>query len=372
MNEKERDTYNNNILIYNNHIKVYRCQYKTFKELKQIEYLKKNLDTALLIFDFKENIKINSGPIEYDDTFRNKQPITILGFILYYFDKSSDLVKKKNFNILSTILNHDANFVKESLKLLKNELNLFKNLQIFVDAGPHFKNGELFDFLFFQNNNLNITINFFEEKHGKLPCDSHFSLLSKSLNEITNKIQISNIETLIKEYENYFNNFNKNNPNKIYDIKFLELKKIIYCIKKKVTEIKDLKIYNSFKKVNEKIQGSILSSNSNYIELNFIRKTVVDERKIKKSINNSKTTIEYGPNVKTKNIKQIEILQKQDLNLLKSNQKSIEDEILYITKQLEFLTINLKRKFDYENVDIYDIKFKSNMLANLRKTYIPS
>ena len=79
-----------------------------------------------------------------------------------------------------------------------------------MDCGPHFKCGELIHYLLFNIENIKY-IHYFGEKHGKSPCDAHFSLLTRIYNDITNIKTIDSIDSLITSYNEHFNNFNKNN-----------------------------------------------------------------------------------------------------------------------------------------------------------------
>jgi hypothetical protein len=137
--------------------------------------------------DFKENITLNNFTIETGEIFYNSKQKTVLGMILY--SRVDGIIKKIHYNILSDLLNHDSLFVFNSVKKINNELlRRFKKNRFCMDHGPHFKRKEnLWNLLSYFKN---IELNFFCEKHGKSPCDSHFPIVSRWIKEITSSKHI--------------------------------------------------------------------------------------------------------------------------------------------------------------------------------------
>ena len=79
--------------------------------------------------------------------------------MILYFKKDGRVVKV-HYNILSDIINHDSLFVKNSiLKLKKESWFTFSEINIWMDAGPHFKSKEnLFNMISLFKK---VTLNFF-------------------------------------------------------------------------------------------------------------------------------------------------------------------------------------------------------------------
>ena len=156
--------------IYTTHKDYFKKQRSSFED--QIKNLK--IGEVIILFDFKENIKLGGGPREVSQVFYNKSQRTILGFCLIFKQKNEkkEETKVNYINFISEELTHDSFFVKKCFKKLfsfsffKN--NNFKKLHLWCDGGKHFKNR---DFLFFCLNecrNFNsIELNFFIPYHGK-------------------------------------------------------------------------------------------------------------------------------------------------------------------------------------------------------------
>ena len=111
--------------------------------------------------------------------------------------------------MVSSILNHDSKFVLESLKLVLNKkqqlIQQFSKLIIWTDGGPHFYSNESVATLLqtiptIYNNFTVVTWNRFAPYHGKSPCESHFSILSRWLVRISRHTKIDSTSTLIREW----------------------------------------------------------------------------------------------------------------------------------------------------------------------------
>jgi hypothetical protein len=89
--------------------------------------------------------------------------------------------------------------------IIDNEADILKSVEhihIWCDCGPHFRNKE---FLYYALRTLtkqySISIHFFGQCHGKGPCDSHFSILSKWLLELEHRETISTTKQLIAGWQ---------------------------------------------------------------------------------------------------------------------------------------------------------------------------
>lgn len=148
--------------------------------LKQRLSFKKNVQElkegqAVIVFDFKQNIKLGGSPEEVSQDYYHTSSINYISFFVktptkgIFFDFSSEVLAK------------DAYFVRGCLrKLFKHPA--FKELKIneliaWSDVGKHFRNGMLaYFFSDLTAYGINkVTHNFFVESHGKSICDVHFS-----------------------------------------------------------------------------------------------------------------------------------------------------------------------------------------------------
>ncbi|OMJ20340.1 hypothetical protein AYI70_g4167 [Smittium culicis] len=140
-------------------------------------------DSCILIYDFKENFKIGGGPVESSDVFYSRFQISDLFFCLVY--KSNGHIKRRYYNYLSENLTHDSVYALSCLfKLLKSpDFAIFKNIYLWSDSGPHFRNSEflcaVMKVLPESFPRKNFFLNYFSENHGKSYVDGHFGVLSK-------------------------------------------------------------------------------------------------------------------------------------------------------------------------------------------------
>ncbi len=172
------------------------------------------------------------GPVELQWDFYEKVAVSILGCACYFTqDLPSTLptspaspspaspilpspLSTMNesachyIDYISSILNHDATYVKDCITLLCDYLKM-KNYSIWLDCGPHFRNYELLFFFLRQlpekcQDIESVEVSFFTEHHGKSPIDAHFSYLSRSLEEVTRRSRISNLVEFRTAMSSYF------------------------------------------------------------------------------------------------------------------------------------------------------------------------
>src|SRR6185437_8223901 len=147
---------------------------------KQREALKNNINSlgdgeAIIVFDFKQNLKLGGSPNEVSQDFYHHSHINYLSFFVK--TKSNGIF----FDFASEVLAKDAYFVIGCFKkMLRN--NIFKELNIkkiyaWSDVGRHFRNGIVASFFarLKKTHDINVVHNFFVEAHGKFICDVHFS-----------------------------------------------------------------------------------------------------------------------------------------------------------------------------------------------------
>jgi hypothetical protein len=122
---------------------------------------KKNLKIgeALIVMDFKENLRLNRAPQELGRDFYNAPQRAVFGLVVW-FRRGEDLVKQE-VDIVSECLNKDSQFVRESVDILRNDLEFWqqlniKSVNVWTDnCGSHFKTKEMMAyFARWKNNGL--------------------------------------------------------------------------------------------------------------------------------------------------------------------------------------------------------------------------
>ena len=196
-------------------------QRKAFFE--SIEKLENN--EAILLMDFKENIKLGGSQREVNRIYYSKSQRTIL-CIIVITNKG-----RQYFDFVSEDLCHDAEFVEQSIiELISSpefvQYNI-KQVHFWSDGGKHFRNGQLQNFykdLFLKKVFSLVTFNYFIEYHEKSYCDSHFSVISKIIeNYETGVDQIRNTSHLIFILKDNFLKISTKKEKEIINIHFLNL-----------------------------------------------------------------------------------------------------------------------------------------------------
>jgi hypothetical protein len=113
---------------------------------------KKKLKTgeAVIVMDFKENLRLNRAPEELGRDFYNAPQRGVFGIVVW-FRRGEDLVKQE-LDIVSECLNKDSQFVRESLDILRNKMDFWQQLNIHSvnvwtdNCGSHFKTKEMMSY----------------------------------------------------------------------------------------------------------------------------------------------------------------------------------------------------------------------------------
>jgi len=217
--EEEWKILNEKKQIYATHKDYVKKQRASFEA--QIKELK--IGEAVVLYDFKENIKLGGGPREVSQTFYTKSQRTILGMCLIFKQENEKNEVETKFNYIDFVsedLTHDAFFVKRCLEKLFSmpifQNNRFKNLHLWCDGGKHFKNKDIIFLCLQQSNNFNsIELNFFIPYHGKSLCDSHFSIISRIQQAYEKSIDsIDSTEKFIEVMNDSFSRFAQNKKEK--------------------------------------------------------------------------------------------------------------------------------------------------------------
>lgn len=182
------------------HEKFYKHQNKEY--ISDINNLDNN--SCVIVIDYKENFKIGGGPIETNNCFYEKIPISLLGFAIAF--KENEKIKYEYHDFLSEILSHDSLFSGQCLiSLLKNnKFKNIKNIKVWTDNGNHFRSYEFLYYLFKEVPKIikgTIKFNRFVECHGKSIVDGHFGVLSKIFKQKENEMYIKNINDLKMVFE---------------------------------------------------------------------------------------------------------------------------------------------------------------------------
>src|SRR3954469_3582054 len=124
--------------------------------------------------------------------------------------------------------------------------------------------------------NIQCFVNFFAEYHGKNAVDGHFGLLSRWFIEGEKVQDIFTINDLISLFQNKANQVSIQVDFIIY-IR-TEARNKIQCL-----IIDNFQVYMSFIMINNKLLASTVSylDGTNYIEVFFKKKTIIDKRKTK-------------------------------------------------------------------------------------------
>lgn len=273
LNESEKMDYE----IYNQHHFFQEIQNKSYNET--INNLKDN--ECVIIMDFKQNFIIGKGPIETCNDYYQNEQVSCLGFCVIY--KHENSIMYQYINYFSKILSHDTLYVTECLNDLINSnlINRFKVFSFWSDNACHFRSGELMNHLFksIMYKNIDISLNYFSEYHGKTILDGHFGLLQRTYNFVDKTKRINDINELIKTFKESVLGKKDN----IFFLVYEREERPLMILRMRINSSKK---YLSFKKVNEKMYGSITSSNDmvNYKEIEFKINEIKDNRKTKYSL----------------------------------------------------------------------------------------
>ena len=139
---------------------------------------------------------------------------TLLGLGVYYFDSDLKKVNCINVDIISHILKNDGFSVIRALRFLRKQPFFQKidkkKYNFWADTGTHFRCAELNHYYFEELalEEINVTVNFFGEHHGKSCRDQHFSVLNVYLEKGANLKLIKNTSDLISCYKDGQNSSN--------------------------------------------------------------------------------------------------------------------------------------------------------------------
>jgi hypothetical protein len=172
--------------------------FNSIKELKNQE--------AILLMDFKENVKLGGSPREVSKIFYTKSQRTIFCICVITANEHH------YFDFISEDLTHDSEFVSRAIRYLisTNEFKklLIENVSFWSDEGKHFRCGETQNFyqdLFLKKVFKTVSFNYFVEYHGKSYCDSHFSVISNIIEKYESSVdQIKSTTDLINIFKKSF------------------------------------------------------------------------------------------------------------------------------------------------------------------------
>ncbi|PVZ98000.1 hypothetical protein BB558_006008 [Smittium angustum] len=167
--------------LYKNHLSIKDMQSAAYKAC--LDRLISN--DCVVVMGFKENFKVDGGPVEIGARFYTKSQISDLGFAAIYID-SVGKKKYKYFNYMSEILSHNPLYVSDCLSDLFRDtfFGRFNRIPLWSDSRPHFRLQELLYSVFTNLTNIFnkiFTLNYFTEYHKKSVVDGHFGCLSRWL-----------------------------------------------------------------------------------------------------------------------------------------------------------------------------------------------
>jgi hypothetical protein len=158
-------------------------------------------DEAIIIVDFKENLKLPISSREVSRNFYCRQQISILTFLLIWNDGTKKVFD--HYTFASEVLNHDHLFIRDCLQEMvsKPTFPKFNYTFFFSDNAAVFRCKAYFS-LILECQPLSEKLgerwlNFFNQYHGKSYCDSFFGLLSNYLHRFSFKQNIPDIDELL-------------------------------------------------------------------------------------------------------------------------------------------------------------------------------
>jgi hypothetical protein len=247
------------------------CNYKERNDKQRTSFKNKmnSLDdkTAMLLMDFKENIKIGGSAREVSSIFYSKSQRTYFTILVILRG-----IKFHYFDFISEDLSHNSSFVIKALDYLfhSDEWKQFKieNISIWSDGARHFKNFELIHYetsLIKSGIAKSVNFNYFIEYHGKSYCDSHFAVVSRILkdHERTSEMIKSTselIEMLKRKFDRYDSIYGNDTKRRRIptNVTIVEIKSFLRAESFETCDFNGLKFYYSF---------DILYSNPFAIEL---------------------------------------------------------------------------------------------------------
>ena len=119
------------------HKMVAICQRNSFKnDQTNIEFYK---DSILIIFDFKEKIRIGTGVKQTNKEYRNQQLRSCFGVTIFYKDDDSNKIKQLNYAVISDINSQTAEMVVYYLRFIRMQDRYKKiekkNIKVWMDVG---------------------------------------------------------------------------------------------------------------------------------------------------------------------------------------------------------------------------------------------
>ena len=173
---------------------------------------------ALVVMDFKENMKLGRGCVETSRAFYDTPQRSVFTIALY--SKKEGKTKLIYFTFVSKCLKHDTEFAFDCLKIVMNHRSWRRRVKtgvhFWVDNAPqHFRTYEfIHEFCQFASKGIPSTLNYFVEYHGKCICDSHFSLLSRYYEDYSSRAGYSKeviytTDELLKLFRDAVNATNK-------------------------------------------------------------------------------------------------------------------------------------------------------------------
>jgi len=213
-NEMQRATYlREEIMYYNEHKEKAQLQ----REAHNRHRLSLGQGEAMLVCDFKENLKLNQSRVQVSCSYYEQPARTLFEAVLHFRDADGN-IQTRYFDIISECLDHDAPFVIKALKLVFEHEEFrargFKKCIIWMDGARHFRNLELLRFLVDKSSSMEFEVNYFAPYHGKSVCDARFSLISRYLQQklMEKDGQLLSTGDVIKAIQDGQNRARANNP----------------------------------------------------------------------------------------------------------------------------------------------------------------
>ena len=198
--------------LFQEHVKQHQLQRSRMRD--DLAHL--TVKQALILMDYKENIKIPILKNQPGREWYNKKQVTCLSFLVYK-KLPDESFSKHVCTYFSQCLSHTGAFSLMCLeKLLKDPMFAsIEEIILWSDGGPHFRCKELVGRVlsprFEEGYHKKFIINYFAPNHGKSEIDSVFGLFAHILKDYLPVSGIDNITTLHEFFVNKFQQLNIGN-----------------------------------------------------------------------------------------------------------------------------------------------------------------
>jgi hypothetical protein len=191
------------LLAFREHQASAGVQRKAFNTLRET----KDPKTCIINVDFKQNLKLPYLRDTPSRAFYSNQQISVLSYVVSYYDGST--YHEDVYTFLSECLKHDFVFLYDTLRTLLDLpiFTQFSKLHMFSDNAAVFRSSSWFGLFLSPHSDVakrfDVTINYFNQHHGKGPNDRYFGVLSRYLLTASLSHDINTFKDLYQVLQNW-------------------------------------------------------------------------------------------------------------------------------------------------------------------------